>query len=176
MLFRSEAADDYDIYYRVHAENNGWLDWAKNGESSGTAGYSYRLEAIEVKLVPKNAAAPGPTTRAFVERIAPAPIDPSVQKVVYKTHVQDVGWQDYVTGGAVSGTSGESKRLEAIQIKLTNIAGGIEYSTHVQDVGWMDYVANDALSGTSGQSKRLEAIRIRLTGAAAERLDRKSVV
>lgn len=166
-----EASDNYDIYYRVHAENNGWLDWAKNGESSGTAGYSYRLEAIEVKLVPKNAAAPGATARAFVERIAPAPIDPSVQKVVYKTHVQDVGWQDYVTGGDVSGTSGQSKRLEAIQIKLTNIAGGIEYSTHVQDLGWMDYVANDALSGTSGQSKRLEAIRIRLTGAAAERLD-----
>lgn len=53
------AATNYDVYYRVHAENTGWLDWAKNGQSAGTAGYSYRLEAIQIKLVEKNGAAPG---------------------------------------------------------------------------------------------------------------------
>jgi len=37
----------------VHAQNFGWLDWAKNGETSGTTGYSYRLEAIEIVLLPK---------------------------------------------------------------------------------------------------------------------------
>ncbi|MDD4096508.1 MAG: hypothetical protein PHP22_09745 [Oscillospiraceae bacterium] len=45
----------------------GWLDWAKNGESAGTAGFSYRLEAIKIVLVPKGGAAPGPTVRAFVQ-------------------------------------------------------------------------------------------------------------
>ena len=48
-----EMAEKYDIYYRVHAQNFGWLDWAKNGAASGTEGYSYRLEAIEIKLVKK---------------------------------------------------------------------------------------------------------------------------
>jgi len=162
------AEDMYDVYYCVHAQNYGWLDWAKNGESSGTAGYGYRLEAIKVVLVPKGAAAPGPTARTFVDLYAPKPI---VDTVSYQTHVQDIGWQGSVSNGEISGTSGESKRLEAIRIKLENMAGGIEYSTHVQDVGWMNFVADDALSGTSGESKRLEAIKIRLTGEAAEKYD-----
>jgi len=158
------AAEQYDVYYRVHAQNNGWLDWAKNGESSGTAGFGYRLEAIQIVLVSKGGAAPGATARAYVDYYA--------QPVVsYQTHVQDLGWQAYVSNGMVSGTSGQSKRLEAIHIKLENIAGGIEYRTQVQDIGWMDWAENDALSGTSGQSKRLEAIEIRLTGAAAEQYD-----
>ena len=33
---------------------------------------------------------------------------------VYRTHVQSYGWQNFVTNGIVSGTSGEAKRLEGI--------------------------------------------------------------
>lgn len=61
------AKDMYDVYYCVHAQNNGWLDWAKNGEPAGTVGFSYRLEAIKVVLVFKGGAAPGPTARPFVQ-------------------------------------------------------------------------------------------------------------
>lgn len=46
-------AENYDIYYQVHAQNVGWMGWAKNGESAGTAGYGYRLEGIQIKVVPK---------------------------------------------------------------------------------------------------------------------------
>ena len=46
-------ANHYDIYYRVHAQNFGWLGWAKNGESAGTAGYGYRLEGLQIVLVEK---------------------------------------------------------------------------------------------------------------------------
>ena len=133
-------------YYRVHAQDTGWLDWAKNGEPSGTAGFGYRLEAIEIVLVPKGGAAPGAVTKTFVDFYAAKPI---VDSVSYKTHVQDVGWQAYVSNGEMSGTSAQSKRLEAIQIKLENIAGSIQYRTHVQDIGWMAWSADDALSGTS---------------------------
>ena len=159
-----EAADNYDIYYRVHAQNVGWMGWAKNGESAGTAGYSYRLEAIQIVLVSKGAAAPGSTTTPYK--------DYNTQPVVsYQTHVQDIGWQGYVSNGASSGTSGKSKRLEAINIKLDHLTGGIEYHTHVQNIGWMGWVSDGALSGTSGQAKRLEAIEIRLTGQAADQYD-----
>ena len=34
-------------------------------------------------------------------------------------HLQSYyGWQDYVGNGAISGTTGESRRLEAIKIRL----------------------------------------------------------
>ena len=46
-------ANHYDVYYKVHAEEFGWLGWARNGEQSGTANYGYRLEAIEIILVAK---------------------------------------------------------------------------------------------------------------------------
>ena len=157
-----ELAENYDIYYRVHSQEFGWLGWAKNGESAGTAGYSYRLEAIEVKLVEKGGKAPGSTQDAYRQRY-----------VSYQTHVQDIGWQGIKYDGEEAGTSGQSKRLEAINISLSNplYSGSIEYQTHVQDIGWQGWKANGQMAGTSGQSKRLEAIRIKLTGEMAKQYD-----
>ena len=95
----------------------------------------------------------------------------------YRTHVQDYGWQDWKKDGATAGTTGEAKRLEAIQIQIENASdlayeGGVEYRTHVQDYGWeSNWASNGGMSGTSGQAKRLEAIQVRLTGELAEHYD-----
>ena len=64
----------------------------------------------------------------------------------------------------MSGTSGESKRLEGIEIKADNLPKGasIKYRTHVQDCGWQEWKSNGEMSGTSGESKRLEGIEIRI--------------
>ncbi|MDZ5725111.1 hypothetical protein [Acetobacterium sp. K1/6] len=51
-------ADKFDVYYRVHAQNSGWLNWAKNGDSAGTAGFGYRLEGIKIVVVPKGETPP----------------------------------------------------------------------------------------------------------------------
>ena len=91
--------------------------------------------------------------------------------VTYQSHVQEIGWQGWVSNGAESGTTGQSLRLEAIRIGVSGIDGGVQYKSHVQDIGWMDWVSDNSLSGTSGQSLRLEAIQIMLTGKAAEQYD-----
>ena len=70
-----EVAEYYDIYYRVHAQDIGWMAWAKNGECAGTAGRSARLEGIQIVLVPKGDPAPSATyegitsvtEKAFIE-------------------------------------------------------------------------------------------------------------
>jgi len=103
--------------------------------------------------------------------IYPDPLPDTEVSVSYQSHIQDVGWQGWVRNAEVSGTSGQSKRMEGVRIFLSNIDGGIEYCTHVQDIGWMDWVSEGNVSGTSGQSKRLEAIRIRLTGNAEAMYD-----
>lgn len=63
-------ADQFDVYYRVHAQNFGWLNWAKNGASAGTAGFGYRLEGIKIVVVPKGTEPPaveaGTNDLAFV--------------------------------------------------------------------------------------------------------------
>lgn len=99
-----------------------------------------------------------------------------VQKPVngtYQTHIQDIGWQGWIQTGQISGTSGLSKRLEAIEIKLDNNGYdlGVAYETHVQNIGWQDWVNNGNLSGTEGQALRLEAIKINLTGNDAAKYD-----
>lgn len=92
--------------------------------------------------------------------------------ISYRTHVQNVGWQNYVHGGEMSGTSGRSLRLEGIQIKLdSSLSGSVVYRTHVQNVGWQDWVRNDQMAGTSGRSLRLEGIQIKLEGDVANMYD-----
>ena len=56
-----EIAKYYDVYYRVHCQNIGWMGWAKNGQDAGSAGYAYRLEGIQIVLVPKGEKAPAAT-------------------------------------------------------------------------------------------------------------------
>lgn len=156
-----KLAEKYDVYYRVHAQSYGWLDWAKNGAASGTSTYGKRLEAIEIVFVEKGGAAPGETARPYVS-----------PNVSYRTHVQTYGWQNNVQDGAISGTSGQAKRLEAIEINnLAGETGSIRYQVHCQTYGWMDWVSDGQMAGTSGQAKRLEGIRIELTGEIAEKYD-----
>ena len=159
-------AEEYDIYYRTHIQDKGWLGWAVNDGKSGSAGLSKRLEAIQIRLVEKGGAAPGTTDNAYLTNQKEA--KPTIH---YRTHVQNEGWQNYVTNGELSGTTGKNLRLEAIQIKVNGdgLKGSVEYSTHVQNQGWQNYVADDTLSGTKGKSLRLEAIKIRLTDELAEK-------
>ena len=61
-----DSAKKYDIYYRVHVQNIGWTDWAKNGASCGSEGKSLRMEAMEVVLVSKGDKAPGSTNASKI--------------------------------------------------------------------------------------------------------------
>ena len=198
--------DKYDVYYRVHAQSYGWLGWAKNGEPSGTAGYGKRLEGIQIVVVKKGESAPGldyadvkastavHNTSAYIAKAgtspvvggaatsAQNPVIPGVDttNISYRTHVQSYGWQGWKYNGQMSGTSGEAKRLEGIEIKLTNkqYSGSIVYTTHVQKYGWQGDVNDSStwkkegeMAGTSGEAKRLEAICIKLTGEMEKHYD-----
>ena len=95
-------------------------------------------------------------------------------RVVYRTHVQKIGWQNYVANGKTAGTSGKSLRLEAIDIILGDqpYDGSIAYRTHIQKLGWETAWKKDGdMSGTSNRALRLEAIQIKLTGKMATYYD-----
>ena len=193
--------DKYDVYYRVHAQSYGWLGWAKNGAPAGTAGYGKRLEGIQIVVVKtgesfneKVGDITSAKTEAFVAKEGSSPIvnyeptsntNPVVPgadtvNVAYRTHVQSYGWQAWKYNGQMSGTSGQAKRLEGINIELRNkdCSGDIVYTTHVQTYGWQGsetdqskWFKNGQMAGTSGEAKRLEAICINLTGEMAEKYD-----
>ncbi|MGO5313683.1 transglutaminase domain-containing protein [Bilifractor sp. LCP21S3_A7] len=162
-------ADKYDLYYRVHVQSFGWLAWAKNGEVAGTTNLSRRIEAYEVAIVKKGEAAP---ERSAARNVAYL----TVPTVTYQTHVQRYGWsQGEVSNGALSGTTGQGLRMEALKIHLgntTGFTGGISYCSHIQRLGWeQNWKSDGVMTGTEGKGLRLEAIRIRLTGEMANCFD-----
>lgn len=155
-----EMQQKYDIYYRVHAQDYGWMGWASNGAEAGTAAMNKRLEAVQIRLVEKGESAPGSTESPFIS---------GTVAITYSAHVQNLGWQNWVSNGEKAGTSGKSLRLEAIKISLVNpsLKGSIEYRAHMQNIGWKPWVADGQIGGQTGKGLRMEAVQVRLTGDLA---------
>lgn len=84
-------------------------------------------------------------------------------KIKYRSHLQTIGWQDWKKDGETSGTTGESRRLEAIQIDYNK---PIYAKAHIQKDGWVDYgeINKDTVIGTTGESKRLECLCLKCEG------------
>ncbi|MDD4508677.1 MAG: hypothetical protein PHN26_07125, partial [Eubacteriaceae bacterium] len=88
-----------NVEYRAHCQNIGWQNWQTSGVSStaGTTGKALRMEAFEAKLEGTNA---------------------DQYDLYYRTHVSDIGWLSWVKNGDLSGTTGQARRMEAIQIVI----------------------------------------------------------
>ena len=97
-----DIASAFDVYYRVHVRKQGWLNVVANGAWTGSSGLCKRIEAIQIKAVPKGASKPSfsneesnVTTNATVItdskysncETAPAPSTPSCtnQTCSYRT-------------------------------------------------------------------------------------------
>ena len=141
------------VAYKTQIQTTGWENkYATNGMTSGTVGKAKRLEAIKIYIQKNNSGFSGGVT--------------------YRTHVQKLGWQSFVSNDEISGTVGKALRLEAIQIKFTgNLANyfDIYYRVQAQKLGWMGWAKNGESAGTSGYGYRLEAIQIQpvIKGMAA---------
>lgn len=168
-------AEKFDLYYRAHVSSVGWMDWAKNGTIAGDLrANSNSIEAIQIRLIFKGQTGPSPNTAPALEDTTVAA--PTAQKLAAQVtaHVSNVGWQPTVTDGMASGTTEESRRLEAIKVQLNNntgTTGEILYSAHVEQIGWQDFVSNNKIAGTTGQAKRTEALRFMLTGGISTGYD-----
>lgn len=159
-----KLAEKYDIYYQVHVEGAGWLGWAKNGQLAGSEGCQRRIEAFKIAIEPKDNNTITQTTLSYTTSF----YNPGLEPLTYRSHVQNIGWQNSVSSPSMSGTTGRSLRMEAFQItglsKVLAIKGNLSYQTHVQDIGWQNPVNATNIAGTTGQAKRVEGIKINLLG------------
>lgn len=89
---------------------------------------------------------------------------PQGTRIKYQSHVQNIGWQDFVYDGGISGTSGKNLRLEAFNIQLVGAPKGyrIKYQSYVEKLGWQDWVQDGQTSGTVGKSLKIKAISIKI--------------
>ena len=166
-----QLADNYDIWYRGYVQYMGWLNWNKNGQPVGSVGASRQLEAVDIRLVPKNSVTLPQSGSLYNPGNQPLPSEYSIS---YKSHVGYIGWMNEVSANTVSGTIGQSKYIEALQVNSSNTILGdvaITCSAHTQGSGWSDGVSPGNTCGTVGQTKPLEAIKLGLSGSAADKYD-----
>ena len=84
--------------------------------------------------------------------------------VTYRAHVAYDGWQNWVSNGAIAGTTGQGKSLQAIQIKLQNAPSNMHVNYRVYVNGaWQGWVSDGAIAGTTGQSLPVKAIEIKIS-------------
>lgn len=130
------------LKYASHVQNIGWQDYVEEDELSGTDHKSLRLESFIIDLEESN------------------------ENIEYRSYIEGQGWESsWKKGGEISGTFKQSKRIEAVQIRLTgDIAEqyDIYYMVHSQDFGWFSWAKNGEISGSLGYDKRVESIRIKL--------------
>ena len=128
---------------KAHVQDDGWLKEVGEGQTAGTTGKGYRMEALQITC---------PDFRGG-------------NGIFYRAHMEDEGWQDWRTTGKTVGTYGKSKRMEAVEIKLTGTISGVYdvyYRAHCADYGWLGWACNGETAGTTGGSKQMEAIEIKL--------------
>lgn len=172
----SAFANDWEVWIRARVENEGWLAWTNDGPI-GSIGKGMRLEALEIRLERKPTAASNDSAANsdIEEDFSSDEEYPFIDgtQVVIQAHVQDIGWQDWVSNGKTAGTEHKCKRVEAIRFKVDNayLDGDIEAQAHVEDIGWQGWKASGSLAGTTGQGKRIEAIEFRLAGDLANYYD-----
>ncbi|MGB5237404.1 MAG: hypothetical protein WBN59_07180, partial [Flavobacteriaceae bacterium] len=107
-----------------------------------------------------------------IEAIKILPFDfPPGASLQYRVHIKTDGWQPWTNAGETAGTEDEDRRIEAIEIKLTNFPGqsvcywiwtGYREST-TRDVPRKYEACDGQLAGTTQRRKPLEQLRIWLT-------------
>lgn len=149
-------SDSYDIWYRVHSANVGWLGWASNGEPAGTQGYAYQIEAIQIKVLPKNAQDAPARGDAFRDHSQEPPT------VSYRSHISNVGWMGVVADGKTSGVIDSRNAIEALSLSVNwyGHGGSISSRAHVSGIGWQSWSSGTV--GTTGQSRSVESVQFKL--------------
>lgn len=161
----SKYSQQYDILYRVHVQNHGWLGWTKNGMAAGSMGEGLRLEAFEVKIVKKG---------LFSDENNVAHLIGSVTDIGAETHIQNIGWRTETPKTQIFGTTGRSLRLEALSLSVASHLpeGNIILGAFIQGEGWRSSTnQSEGYVGTIGQSKRIEELTMSLAGDIQQEFD-----
>ena len=158
----------YDVWYRAYTPKHGWLGWAKNGERAGTIGYGYRIESVQIRLLPKG-------TRPSASGTGNAPFyhKATQKQVTVQPYLRPTGWKPLVHGGSTAGLIDTAQRLNAVRVDVdgARYSGGVQVSAKVEGDGWRSYVRDTKTAGTLHRTNRTSAYKMRLTGEMAEHYD-----
>ena len=79
--------------------------------------------------------------------------------VTYRAHMRTDGWGAWQCDGGMIGSTGQNRRIEALQIDADDLP---DVAIHLKDLGDKEYknVTKDTVIGTTGENRRIEALKI----------------
>lgn len=80
-------------------------------------------------------------------------------EVSYRAYMRQIGWGAWQCDGSMVGSTGQSRRIEALQI---HPVGHMDVTVHIRGIGDKRFanITKDTIIGTTGKSLRIEALYI----------------
>lgn len=166
------VVDDLEVVIVEKGEGNELTTFFSGQEKAAYVGFNNVGDAMEANQAnPEDSVDSSALASTGLPAARPSASSATTASVSYRAHVQNIGWQRYVSDGETAGTTGRGLRVEALSLKVAGVNGGIRYRAHVQNVGWQGWHADGEDCGTTGRGLRVEALQVELTGAASANYD-----
>lgn len=166
------VVDDLEVVIVEKGEGNELATFFSGQEKAAYVGFNNVGDAMEANQAnPEDSVDSSALASTGLPAARPSASSATTASVSYRAHVQNIGWQRYVSDGETAGTTGRGLRVEALSLKVAGVNGGIRYRAHVQNVGWQGWHADGEDCGTTGRGLRVEALQVELTGAASANYD-----
>ncbi|MGN8980732.1 hypothetical protein ACTNBG_09055, partial [Collinsella sp. HCP28S3_E6] len=141
-----ETAAPVSLSYSAHVSNIGWMGAVAGGGVAGTTGRGLPLEALRLVLSDASTGEPLGADAVSVE-----------------AHVAGIGWQPAVGNGAVAGTTGQARAVEALRVRLSADLSGrytVWYRVHSAEFGWLGWACDGADAGSAGYGRAAQAVQV----------------
>ena len=166
------VVDNLEVVIVEKGEGNELATFFSGQEKAAYVGFNNVGDAMEANQTnPEDSVDSSALASTGLPAARPSASSATTASVSYRAHVQNIGWQRYVSDGETAGTTGRGLRVEALSLKVAGVNGGIRYRAHVQNVGWQGWHADGEDCGTTGRGLRVEALQVELTGAASANYD-----
>ena len=143
---QSDGAIAVSLSYSAHVSNIGWMGAVAGGETAGTTGRGLPLEALRLVLSDASTGEPLGSDAISVE-----------------AHVSNVGWQAAVGNGGTAGTTGQSRAVEALRVRLSADLSArytVWYRVHSAEFGWLGWACDGADAGSAGYGRAVQAVQV----------------
>ena len=136
-----------NVSVSAHVQNIGWMDPVSSGKVAGTTGRGLNLEALKISLEVDGTASQ--------EQLANA--------ISVEAHVSNIGWQAAVGNGGTAGTTGQSRAVEALRVRLSGELSArytVWYRVHSAEFGWLGWACDGDDAGSAGYGRAVQAVQV----------------
>ena len=136
-----------NVSVSAHVQNIGWMNPVGSGKIAGTTGRGLNLEALKILVEVDGASSQ--------EQVANA--------LSVEAHVAGIGWQPAAGNGGTAGTTGRSRAVEALRVRLSADLSArytVWYRVHSAEFGWLGWACDGADAGSAGYGRAAQAVQV----------------